>query len=64
MNFIFITIILAYVVYGYSQEFISLKESKIPLYDSSKLKYCEAKSPSVEDYNEIVLISLISIIFL
>jgi len=53
MNFIFISIILAYVVYGYSQEFISLKESKIPLYDSSKLKYCEAKSPSVEDYNEI-----------
>jgi len=43
------------IVYGYAQpqQFISLRSSKFPTYDSSKLRYCEAQRPSVEYYEEI-----------
>ncbi|ORX78455.1 phosphoglycerate mutase-like protein [Anaeromyces robustus] len=54
MKFLYLVLLLPFVVSTQPQQFISLNDvSKFPTYDSSKLKYCQAGKPSVNNYKEI-----------
>ncbi|ORX58376.1 phosphoglycerate mutase-like protein [Piromyces finnis] len=57
MKYKYLTSILSLIInvnaFPGNQILVNLNKSKFPTYDSSKLKYCEAKRPVVEDYKEL-----------